>query len=73
MHRLDRGQASPIYSGSFHFCPADIHRISHAGTEPAVTLHVYSPPLLRMGTYSLTDDTRGQEPMFIEFAEAAGI
>jgi hypothetical protein len=38
---------------SFHFSAADIHRVSHAGTGPAVTLHVYSPPLLRMGAYAI--------------------
>ena len=26
-----------------------------------VALHIYSPPLLRMGTYSLTERTRGEE------------
>jgi predicted metal-dependent enzyme (double-stranded beta helix superfamily) len=36
---------------SFHFSAADIHRVRHAGSDPAVTLHVYSPPLLRMGAY----------------------
>jgi hypothetical protein len=36
---------------SFHFSAADIHRVRHAGADPAVTLHVYSPPLLRMGAY----------------------
>jgi predicted metal-dependent enzyme (double-stranded beta helix superfamily) len=36
---------------TFHFSPADIHRVLHAGTAPAVTLHVYSPPLSRMGAY----------------------
>jgi predicted metal-dependent enzyme (double-stranded beta helix superfamily) len=35
----------------FHFSPADIHRIRHCGADPAVTLHVYSPPLLRTGAY----------------------
>jgi hypothetical protein len=38
-----------------------------------VTLHVYSPPLHWMGTYSLTDDTHGQELMFVEYVDAAGI
>ena len=33
------------------FGPADIHRIRHHGTEPAVTLHAYSPALRRMGAY----------------------
>jgi mannose-6-phosphate isomerase-like protein (cupin superfamily) len=36
---------------SFHFAAADIHRVRHAGNDPAVTLHAYSPPLLRMGAY----------------------
>jgi predicted metal-dependent enzyme (double-stranded beta helix superfamily) len=40
----------------FAFSPADIHRIRHAGSGPAVTLHVYSPPLLRMGAYFIDDD-----------------
>jgi predicted metal-dependent enzyme (double-stranded beta helix superfamily) len=42
--------------GSFHFGPSDIHRVRHAGTGPAVTLHVYSPPLLRMGAYVIGED-----------------
>ncbi len=54
---------------------ADMHQVSNlqAGTADLVTLHVYSPPLLRMGTYSLTDTRRGEEPMFMEFCDAAGI
>jgi quercetin dioxygenase-like cupin family protein len=40
----------------FHFSPADIHRVRHTGSDPAVTLHVYSPPLLRMGAYIVGDD-----------------
>ncbi len=35
----------------FHFEACDIHRVRHVGDEPAVTLHAYSPPLLRMGAY----------------------
>lgn len=44
---------------------ADIHQVSNlqSGERPLVTLHVYSPPLLVMGTYSLTDD------MVAEFAD----
>jgi predicted metal-dependent enzyme (double-stranded beta helix superfamily) len=38
---------------SFTFGPADIHRVSHAGAEPAVTVHAYSPPLWRMGAYEV--------------------
>jgi DMSO/TMAO reductase YedYZ molybdopterin-dependent catalytic subunit len=40
-----------------------LHQVSNlqAGSKDLVTLHIYSPPLLRMGTYSLTDRTRGEE------------
>ncbi len=53
----------------------DLHQVSNLqdGTKDLVTLHVYSPPLRQMGTYSLTDRTRGSEPMFLELADAAGI
>ncbi len=33
-----------------------IHRVRHAGTGPATTLHAYSPPLQRVGTYEVADD-----------------
>jgi len=39
--------------GAFSFEASDIHRVQHAGAEPAVTLHAYSPPLWRMGTYEV--------------------
>jgi cysteine dioxygenase len=53
----------------------DVHQVSNlqAGRADLVTLHVYSPPLHVMGTYSLTSDRRGEEPMLLEFCEAAGI
>jgi predicted metal-dependent enzyme (double-stranded beta helix superfamily) len=41
---------------AFHFSPADIHRVRHDGSEPAVTLHVYSPPLARMGAYEIDEN-----------------
>jgi DMSO/TMAO reductase YedYZ molybdopterin-dependent catalytic subunit len=62
--------------GSADFAPGsvcgsldnDMHQISNlqAGDADVVTLHVYSPPLLRMGTYSLTDLTRGEEVWTVE-------
>jgi len=54
---------------------SDLHQISNLqpGDADLVSLHVYTPPLMLMGTYSLTDQIRGTEPMFIEFCEAAGI
>jgi quercetin dioxygenase-like cupin family protein len=30
-----------------------IHRVRHAGSAPAITLHAYSPPLERVGTYEI--------------------
>jgi predicted metal-dependent enzyme (double-stranded beta helix superfamily) len=43
---------------SFSFGASDIHRVLHAGEGPAVTIHAYSPPLVRMGSYSV--ETSGQ-------------
>jgi cysteine dioxygenase len=53
----------------------DMHQLSNlqAGDADLVTLHVYSPPLKWMGTYSLFDAQRGLEPMLLEFSDAAGI
>jgi predicted metal-dependent enzyme (double-stranded beta helix superfamily) len=54
-HRLRMGgeAASRLVptGGFFEFTSSDIHRVTHEGDEPAVTLHVYSPPLRRMGRY----------------------
>lgn len=43
---------------SFSFDGAEIHRVAHAGTAPAVTVHAYSPVLRRMGQYVAGDDGR---------------
>ena len=43
---------------SFSFEPADIHRVAHVEGAPAVTIHVYSPPLHSMGAYEVTDEGR---------------
>jgi cysteine dioxygenase len=53
----------------------DLHQVSNlqAGSADLVTMHVYSPPLLTMGTYSLYDRSRGQEVWELDFTEAAGI
>jgi cysteine dioxygenase len=53
----------------------DMHQVSNlqAGDADLVTLHVYSPPLWMMGTYSLTDAKRGTEPMLMDFYDTAGI
>jgi DMSO/TMAO reductase YedYZ molybdopterin-dependent catalytic subunit/predicted metal-dependent enzyme (double-stranded beta helix superfamily) len=46
----------------------DLHQVSNLqpGDADLVTLHVYSPPLVRMGTYSLTDLSRGEEVWEVE-------
>jgi Cysteine dioxygenase type I len=42
----------------FEFDASRIHDVRHAGTEPAVSLHIYSPPLWRMGYYETGVDGR---------------
>jgi hypothetical protein len=41
--------------GSVSFGPSDIHRVVHEGDVPAVSIHAYSPPLMRMGSYVLQE------------------
>ncbi len=36
--------------------PVAIHRVLHAGDQPAVTIHAYSPPLTRTGAYRIGED-----------------
>jgi predicted metal-dependent enzyme (double-stranded beta helix superfamily) len=48
-HTLHAGQHVAI-------APEAIHRVRHAGADPAVTLHAYSPPLDRVGTYEVAPD-----------------
>lgn len=56
--RLAIGQLAPVErqcrrGQHFSFAAHDIHRVHHSGDEPAVTLHVYSPVLVRMGSYEI--------------------
>lgn len=37
----------------FTVASGEIHRARHSGETPAVSLHAYSPPLDRMGTYAV--------------------
>jgi hypothetical protein len=39
-----------------YFGPHYIHRVRNAGTEPAVSLHVYAPRLTVMNTYRVEND-----------------
>jgi hypothetical protein len=36
------------------FAASDIHRVTHGGGGPAITINAYSPPLWRMGAYETT-------------------
>ena len=49
---------SQIYTpgATFDFSASEIHRVTHAGDAPAVTLHAYSPRLRRMGAYAVASD-----------------
>lgn len=55
---------------------SDIHQVSNlqSGDADLVTLHIYSPPLIVMNTYSLTDNRISEfsDPIF-EFCHGAGI
>jgi hypothetical protein len=52
---LRGGTTSRTYRAgeAFALSAADIHRVRHAGSRPAISLHAYSPPLWRMGAYEI--------------------
>ncbi|MGO9905249.1 MAG: cysteine dioxygenase [Solirubrobacteraceae bacterium] len=58
--RLRLGQpprSRTIGPGSVFTVPSTaIHRVLHAGDAPAVTIHAYSPPLVRTGAYRIGPD-----------------
>jgi len=54
---------------SFSFGPHDIHRVRHGGEGPAVTIHVYSPPLRRQGSYVEAPDGTLQRRVLTETEE----
>lgn len=41
---------------AFDFDASHVHRMSQEADHPAVSVHAYSPPLWRMGTYSVSPD-----------------
>jgi predicted metal-dependent enzyme (double-stranded beta helix superfamily) len=41
---------------TFSFDGGRIHRVRHSGEVPAVSVHVYSPPIQRMGYYTIAAD-----------------
>jgi hypothetical protein len=52
---------------SFHFGPEHIHRLTGA-TDHTVTIHAYSPPLWRLGQYSI-DGTGVMRRVSVSYAE----
>lgn len=76
------GHVKPTYSRDltpgtvFGGEDTDVHQVSNLQAHNAdlVTLHIYSPPLQAMGTYSLDSAERGIEMMLMSaFIDAAGI
>jgi hypothetical protein len=47
--RFDRGDTAS-------FDASHVHRLQHVGDRPTVTIHAYSPPLVRMGAYVVRED-----------------
>jgi len=56
--RLAAGHRSRVIGPgqNFFVAPTAIHRVLHAGGGPAVTIHAYSPPLSRTGSYRIGAD-----------------
>jgi mannose-6-phosphate isomerase-like protein (cupin superfamily) len=58
----------------FTLPPVAIHRVLHRGPGPAVTIHAYSPPLRRAGTYRTGEDgalERVSQPFELELQAVA--
>ncbi len=79
----DNGMICPVSSRQLsegYICgsyDADMHQVSNLQGDDAdlVTLHIYSPPLLRMNMYSLTDDQVQEfsDPVNVEYEFGGGI
>jgi predicted metal-dependent enzyme (double-stranded beta helix superfamily) len=41
---------------TFDFDAAHVHRMHQPGPDPSVSIHAYSPPLWRMGSYAIEAD-----------------
>ena len=46
----------PTRGESFNIKPHELHRMHNVSTEPATTIHCYSPPLAQTGRYSRCED-----------------
>ena len=66
---LNGAPVSPEFGPGSTFTrpPLAIHRVLHAGTGPAVTIHCYSPPLRRTGaSRTAADGTLERESQSFE-------
>ena len=45
-----------VAGGVFDFGASHVHRMRQDSDVPAVSIHAYSPPLWRMGTYVVEED-----------------
>ena len=51
-----RQDAAQLTAGRVrHFGPHYVHQVTNEGAEPAISVHVYTPALLRMNTYSVVE------------------
>ncbi len=67
-----RQRSREVVAGEmFTVPPVAIHRVLHAGTGPAVTIHAYSPPLIRTGAYQIAPDGELQRESLPSEAELA--
>jgi predicted metal-dependent enzyme (double-stranded beta helix superfamily) len=48
--------ATYLPGATFEVAPHDIHRVTHGGGGPAVSIHAYSPALDRSGAYTVGSD-----------------
>jgi hypothetical protein len=48
-HTFAKGQSAS-------FDASHVHRLQHVGDEPSVSIHAYSPPLVKMGAYVVRED-----------------
>lgn len=72
-HGVEHGPGDVINLG-----PHDIHNVKHAGTDLSVSIHAYSAPLVRMGSYGFGPDKELRRlPMFssepLRLLEAAAL
>ncbi len=79
--RTEQGDVYPTFTRQLYagqVCGSydhDMHQISNLSShDPLVTIHIYTPPLLVMGQYSLTERSIGEflDPV-LQFADGAGI